>query len=330
MEQTLNYLGNLFATNFTELGLGVSYVKGYESPLGNTYLYNLNFISQYNKKWLQSLLEKIGIFHHINLKLIDTREAHFGVMQTTNSTTLSLTNLIAKHNFRDIVVGVDTNGHDLTLDFNKIPHLLIAGTTGAGKSVLIKNLLVNLYGFYGKNTFKKSQFVIIDVKRDFEKYNNLYNTTFISDTFEATYKLRELCDEMDYRYQHRDTTFNDLYIVIDELADLMLKSRYEVEEYILRIAQLGRACNLHLIIATQYPKTDVLTGLIKANLPFRFCLKTATMRESIVCLDKSGGEVLNIGEAIFKDIGGVYRTIKVAYPEQPLEAKMLEINRIRG
>ena len=330
MEETINYLGKLFALNFCELGLDVNYVKGYESPLGNTYLYNLQFISQYNKKWLQSLLEKIGIFHHYDLKLIDTKEAHFGVMQSMNRTTLSLTNLLAKHHFNDIVVGVDTNGNDLTLDFSKIPHLLIAGTTGAGKSVLIKNLLINLYGFYGKNKYKKSQYVIIDVKRDFERYNNLYNTTFISDTNEATMKLRELCDEMDYRYAHRDKTFNDLYIMIDELADLMLKSRYEVEEYIIRIAQLGRACGLHMILATQYPKVEICTSLIRANIPYRFCLKTASLRESILVLDRKGSEELNIGEAIFKDTGGVYRTLKIAFPEQSLEAKMLEINRIRG
>ena len=330
MEQTLNYLGNVFATNFCELGLGVNYVKGYESPLANTYLYDLKYISQYNKKWLQSLLDKISIYHHFDLKLIETKEAHFGVMQSKNSTTLSLTNLIAKNQFKNIVVGVDTNGNELTLDFNKIPHLLIAGTTGSGKSVLIRNLLINLYGFYGKNRFKKCQFVIIDVKRDFERYNNLYNTTFVSETNEATFKLREICDEMDYRYQHRDTTFSDLYVVIDELADLMLKSRYEVEEYIIRIAQLGRACNIRLIIATQYPKVEVCTSLIRANMPFRFCLKTASLRESILVLDKKGAEELNIGEAIFKDNGGVYKTLKVAYPEQTLEAKMFEANRIRG
>ena len=329
MEETINYLGSLYATNFCELGLGVSYVKGYASPLGNTYLYNLKFISQYNKKWLQSLLEKISIFHHIKFKFIETTEAHFGIMQPKTNYTLSLTNLLALNNFDKIVIGVDANGKDLTLDFNKIPHLLIAGTTGAGKSVLLMNLLINLYGFYGKNRFKKGKFVIIDPKgTEFEEFKGLYNTTIIDNTQQAITTLGDIVNEMERRYKDRFYVYHDLYVIIDELADLMLTSRFEIEEYLVRLAQKSRAVNIHLIVATQSPRVSVVSGLIKANFPYRIALKTASSRDSVVIMDKGGCEELNVGEAFFKN-GIDTRLFRIAYPENELLQKCVQANKVK-
>lgn len=326
MSERINHNGNLYATNFGELGLEVEFVKGVESPLGDTYYYNLKYISQFNKKYLASLLEKIAVFHHADLRLIDTKEAHFGVFDSQASEMVSLSNLLCKS--RNIVIGVDINGHNVELDFTKIPHLLIAGTTGSGKSVLIHNLIVNLAVFYGRQTIKVPQFVIIDPKgNELDMYRNMRNTNFIDNTRGAIATLKLCCEEMDRRYQHNDMSANDMFIIIDELADLMLTSKFEVEEYIVRLAQKGRACGIHLIVATQRPTIDVCSGLIKANMPYRIGLKTASVRDSVVILDHKGCEQLKgCGDCIVRLGLQEYRT-QVAYPEKELEAKVIQINR---
>lgn len=325
MSQRIEHNGNLYATNFGELGLSVDFVNGYESPLGDTYLFNLKFISQYNKNYLKSLIEKIAVYHHADLSLIDTKEAHFGVFDSQAIENVSLANLLCKS--REIVIGVDNLGKNITIDFNKIPHLLIAGATGSGKSVLLHNLLINLCVFYGRQTLKVPQFIIIDPKgNELNMYRNMRNTTFVDTTHSAIQTLALACEEMDRRYAHNDMNASDMFIVIDELADLMLTSKYQVEEYIVRLAQKGRACGIHLIVATQRPTIDVCSGLIKANMPYRFALKTAGVRDSVVILDRKGAETLNVGEAYFKN--GVELTrLKVAYPENELMSKVININK---
>lgn len=322
----IEHNGKLYETNFGELGLQVEYVKGYESPLGDTLLYNLKNISQYNKSYLSSLLEKIAVFHHASLKLIDTKEAHFGIFDSTDEARkVSLSQLLCNH--REITIGLDNFGKPVKLDFDKIPHLLIAGTTGSGKSVLLHNLICNLMIWYGRNHTKVPQFIIVDPKgNELDKYRNVRNTTFIENTRGAIQTLSLCCQEMDRRYHENDMNKNDMFIVIDELADLMLTSKFEVEEYIVRLAQKGRACGIHLIVATQRPTIDVVSGLIKANMPYRLALKTASVRDSIVILDRKCAEELNVGEAYFKD--GINLTrLKIAFPENELIAKVIDINR---
>jgi energy-coupling factor transporter ATP-binding protein EcfA2 len=326
MNERLEQNGKLFETNFGELGLGVEFVKGYESPMGDTLLYNLKNISQYNKKYLSSLLEKIAIYHHASLQIIDTKEAHFGIFDNTDEARkVSLSQLLCNH--REITIGLDNLGQPVKLDFEKIPHLLIAGTTGSGKSVLLHNLICNLMIWYGRNHTKTPQFIIVDPKgNELDKYRNVRNTTFIDNTQGAIHTLSLCCKEMDRRYHENDMSKNDMYIIIDELADLMLTSKFEVEESIVRIAQKGRACGIHLIVATQRPTIDVCSGLIKANMPYRIALKTASVRDSVVILDQKCAEELNVGEAYFKE--GVNLTrLKVAYPENELIAKVIDINR---
>lgn len=321
-----DYLGKLFETNFNELGLGVSYVKGYESPLGNTYLYNLQYISQYNKKYLQSLLEKIAIYHHFDLKLIDTKEAHFGIIDTTNTKQVIP---LSQYVFgREITIGLDNYGRQVHLDFDKIPHLLIAGTTGSGKSVLLHNIILNLIIHYGSNRFKIPQYLIIDPKgTELNCFRQVKKTTYVDDTNQAINVLNRAVEIMEERYRNPYQKYTELFIIIDELADLMLTSKYQVEESIVRLAQKGRACGIHLIVATQRPTIDVCSGLIKANMPYRIGLKTASIRDSIVILDHKGLEELKgCGDSIVKLGLQEYHT-QIAYPEKEFESKIILTNR---
>ena len=325
MSERIEQAGQVVATNFCELGLQVEFVKGYGSPLGDTLLFNLKFMSQYNKNYLKSLLEKIAIYHHLDMEIIDTKEAHFGVFVSCENQKVSLSQLLCRN--REITIGLDNFGKPVKIDFEKIPHLLIAGTTGSGKSVLLHNLICNLMIWYGRNHTKKPQFIIIDPKgNELDKYRNVKNTTFIDSTQGAFHILSLCCNEMDRRYHENDMNAPDIYCLIDELAELMLTGKFQAEEYIVRLAQKGRACGIHLIVATQRPTIDVCSGLIKANMPYRIALKTASVRDSVVILDRKGAEELNVGEAFYKE--GVNLTrLKVAYPENELIAKVIDINR---
>ena len=322
--------GNVIATNFGELGLPVKFVKGVESALGDTYLFDIVNISQYNKNYLKSLLEKIAVYHHADMSLIETKEAHFGVFVKQSQSTLSLLQLLAKTNYREIVIGQDTQGELVKIDFKIIPHLLIAGTTGSGKSVLIHNLICNIYNYYGQNRFLAPRMIIIDPKTsELDKYKNCINTQFIDSTEQAIYTLGECVNEMNRRYANHGTKESDMFIIIDELADLMLTSRFEVEESIVKIAQKGRACGIHLIVATQRPSVDVCSGLIKANMPYRVALKTASVRDSVVILDHKGAEALvGNGDGIVK-FGINERRTQIAYPSNELIAKICQVYKWR-
>lgn len=202
--------------------------------------------------------------------------------------------------------GMDTDGRPVSLCFPKVPHVLIAGETGSGKSVLLHSVIASLL-----LSSPGAVLDIVDTKRvEYLDYNGRARLSVTAS--DAVERLHSIAfGEMDYRYrlisafEARDLSgvpgLKRHFIVIDELADLMLVSRYEAEASIVRIAQLGRACGIHLILATQRPTVDVVTGLIKANMPARIALKVASFRDSITILDHKGAEaLLGAGDAILK------------------------------
>lgn len=329
---TLEENGKLFETNFGELGLRVKFIKATRNPLGELYLYNMVAMGDYNKKRIQSLLEIIAVYHHLDLSVVDSQEAHFGVFVSKPQDILSLAQCWAENGQRDIVIGKNNMGELVKLDFDKIPHLLIAGTTGSGKSVLLHNILVNLLSYYrasnSVNRFRNGvNMIVIDPKgNELSMFKNVRNTMFVDNTQQAINVLKWAVNEMDRRYKENEQSNSDLFIVIDELADLMLTSKFSVEESVVRLAQKGRALGIHLIVATQRPTVDVCSGLIKANMPYRISLKTASVRDSVVILDHKGAENLKVGEAIFK-AGLNEQQIKIAYPEKEIESKLIETNR---
>lgn len=313
--------------NLNQLGLQVKLVKTIANEVGETYLFDLVYISQYNKKYIQSLVDKLAVFYHLNITLIDSDEAHFGLFVKFASKVISLAQCINEVGCRDIVIGKDTLGNNVIIDFEKIPHLLIGGATGSGKSVLLKNLITNLLIHYDKNhnRFKKCAISIVDTKNsDLKEFAKIPNVSFDNEVEGAIETLKRVERIMDERYTTHTIDY-DLYVVIDELADLMLSSRFEVERSLVRISQKARAVNIHLIVATQNPMVSVVSGLIKANFPYRLGLKTSSIRESITLVDRKCCETLGIGEAYFRT--DKLTKIKIAYPEPELVDKVITVNR---
>jgi len=222
-----------------------------------------------------------------------------------------------------LALGKDIVGKAFVTDLKKLPHLLIAGTTGSGKSVGINAMILSLLF---KNDPDKLKMILIDPKMlEFSIYNDIPHllTPVITESKKAIAVLANMVVEMERRYKVMASSktknienYNDkakkegldvfpyIVIVIDELADLMMTGGKEVEFSIARLAQMARASGIHLIIATQRPSVDVVTGLIKANLPSRMSYKVGQRIDSKVILDTQGAEsLLGRGDALFTPPG---------------------------
>lgn len=225
----------------------------------------------------------------------------------------------------EAALGLDLTGKPVTIDLRKMPHGLIAGATGSGKSVFINSLLVSL--LY-KATPDELKLLLIDPKMvELAPFNHIPHlvSPVITDVKAATAALKWAVEEMERRYQlfaHigvRDISrYNTLatekrqfaqklpylVIVIDELADLMMMAPTEVEDAICRIAQKARACGIHLVLATQRPSVDVITGLIKANIPTRIAFSVSSQIDSRTILDQQGAErLLGRGDMLYQGNG---------------------------
>lgn len=215
-----------------------------------------------------------------------------------------------------IGLGKDTASRPMVLDIDKMPHALIAGTTGSGKSVMINALIASLLF---RNSPDELKLILIDPKRvEMSNFNGIPHllTPVITEPDKILSALKWSMAEMDRRYKLFQSVgvrniqgYNEMsgfqalpYIVIfiDELADLMMFAPVEVEDSITRIAQLARATGIHLVVATQRPSTDVITGLIKANIPCRIAFNVSSMIDSRVILDTPGAEkLLGRGDMLF-------------------------------
>lgn len=216
-----------------------------------------------------------------------------------------------------IPIGVNVMGEWINRDLSEMPHLLVAGATGSGKSVMIN---VAIQALIQQNTAEQMKLVLIDPKRvELSRYKNDPHVMAkpIYEIDEAVKTLRWLVDEMERRYNllenvgavkiddynQMNPPLSKIVVVIDEFADLMLQADNEMaEKCIVRIAQKSRAVGIHLILGTQRPSVDVVTGVIKANLPCRIAFRTAQRVDSQVILDVAGAEQLSgKGDCLFLD-----------------------------
>ena len=220
-------------------------------------------------------------------------------------------------------IGKDISGECVVGNIAKLPHMLIAGTTGSGKSVCINSLLLSL--LY-KSTPEQVRLIMIDPKMvELGIYNGIPHlyVPVVTDPKKAAGALQWAVVEMLKRYRlfsevgvrdlagynaHQkkvgEPTMPQVVIVVDELADLMLVASKDVEESICRVAQMGRASGMHLIIATQRPSADVITGLMKANIPSRIAFAVSSAMESRIILDSAGAEkLIGMGDMLYSPLG---------------------------
>jgi S-DNA-T family DNA segregation ATPase FtsK/SpoIIIE len=220
-------------------------------------------------------------------------------------------------------LGKDISGNAVWTDLARMPHLLIAGTTGSGKSGCINAILSSILL---RATPDDARLILIDPKRIelslYEKIPHLL-TPVVSSPKEAAVVLTNVLAEMESRYERLSTVrarnlpeanraFRSrgedplpyLLVVIDELADLMMISPQQVEDAVIRLAQKSRAVGIHLVLATQRPSVDVITGMIKANVPSRIAFAVSSQTDSRVILDQAGAEsLLGQGDMLFKPLG---------------------------
>ena len=229
-----------------------------------------------------------------------------------------------------VSLGKDIMGRTQMADLTKMPHLLVAGSTGSGKSVCINNFIVSLLMRYKPDELK---LILIDPKKvELSNYNGVPHLLYpvVTDPKKASFALKKIVEEMENRYEKFSseqckniTVYNDYIekqlkknpdsklkklpyyvVIIDELADLMLISPKEVEESIMRITQMARAAGIHLIVATQRPSTEVVTGIVKANIPSRISFAVSSNIDSRTILDMSGAEkLLGKGDMLYLPMG---------------------------
>ena len=245
--------------------------------------------------------------------------------------TVCLRDIIESHEFSraksklTFAIGMDISGEAIVGNISKLPHMLVAGTTGSGKSVCLNSLILSI--LY-KATPEDVRFIMIDPKMvEFKVYNAVPHllVPVVTDVKKAAGALQWAVFEMMKRYAlFADTNARDIdgynqiasksderetlphvIVVIDELADLMMMAAKEVEESVCRVAQMGRAAGMHLVISTQSPRADVITGLMKANIPTRIALKVSSALESRIILDAGGNadKLVGNGDMLYAPIG---------------------------
>ena len=226
---------------------------------------------------------------------------------------VTIKELLSDDNFKNtsfkipICIGKDISGNIEVVDLSKTPHLLVAGTTGSGKSVFINTLLASiLYKF----SPEELRLILIDPKMlELSVYNDIAHllTPVVTEPKKAIIALKWVCKEMERRYSlmNEENTrslegYNQksieklpfIVVFIDEMADLMMTAGKEVEHYVQRLAQMARACGIHLVMATQRPSVDIITGSIKANFPSRISFQVASKYDSRTVLGEIGAEQL--------------------------------------
>lgn len=229
-----------------------------------------------------------------------------------------------------VALGKDIMGRPQTADLSKMPHLLVAGSTGSGKSVCVNSMLASLLMLYRPDQVK---IMLVDPKKvELSNYNGVPHLLcpVVTDPKKASLALQKVVVEMERRYDlfaekgvKNIGSYNEwidsqnranpsapipkmyyMLVVIDELADLMLVASKEVEDSIMRITQMARAAGIHLIVATQRPSTDVITGVVKANIPSRISFAVSSQIDSRTILDMPGGEkLLGKGDMLYKPMG---------------------------
>lgn len=277
--------------------------------------FNLSNLTDYDK--IGKAVEILKVCYHKNIEQVKSNYFHFALQVRKDTTQTKSQDDFDASNRLAVPLGLDDDGQKVEFDLQKAVHTLIAGSTGMGKTNIINNII---YGLAKQNTADQLQFYLIDVKRTLTMWKKLPNVKKVAtDGIEAINLLNDICNLIDKRFkvlEKREESkagideFPQIVVIVDEFADLMLTScwRKQTEGLLTHIAQLGRAVNISLILATQNPLAKVCTSLIKSNCPTRIALKTASIVDSRVILDnKKAFELQGVGNAIMRYVGGEFK-----------------------
>lgn len=309
---TINDEGKDIERVLGQLGVQTTYMNGAETPQEFRFNYSGGWYTKAAVKRAMDFLNcRYGYKYEINTTggfTVTRTKEHRQFISCADTVDSIKTAISADENGKQkcyICFGKGADGY-ITTNFDECAHLLIAGTTGSGKSCLLNSLIMQAL------LYSNAQLILIDPKNgaEFGLYEqDVHNRIehVAKDTQNAVKQLKIAVNIMESRYAEMSRKGLKKYdgvriiVVIDELADLMMTSKSEVEKYIIRIAQKGRAAGVHLIVATQDPRAKVVTGLIKYNLPTKVCLKTANIQHSMNVIDVGrGAELLDKGDGLVK------------------------------
>lgn len=297
---------------FYELGIVVYLVDKKQSLSHTTLYFNVDSIKQLCQ--IEKSTKLISTFLRKDIKLKQSSISHFAISipnnksENVNLCDKKYNKIFTSDNKLKIFAGINEDGDSICISLDEIPHILIAGTTGSGKSVMINGIICGLL----KQKSYNFHLTMIDTKRvELSPYKKLGSEwcSVSTNPIDAVEILKNLCDDLEVRYEIMEENgwrkipehYYKEIVIIEELGDLMMTSKGVVEKYIVKLAQLGRACGMHLIIATQRPTVDVVTGSIKANIDCRFALKTTSGIDSRNILGHNGAEKLRgSGDCLLK------------------------------
>lgn len=324
------FTGESIANTLTGWGYPCQFVDYTIAPQVVRYNFNLLNILQLPK--IKRLCETLSALAKTKVDYDTSTTSHFALLFTRKER-----GLIELDNFASalstakpytLAIGRSTNGTNILADLDNLTHILVAGTTNAGKSVLLNDLIISLCWY---NKPKDLKMILIDAKKvEFSKYNYLPHlfTNVITEIPQVKRALNGLLKEMEHRYKilakhHKEKNtgeFPKIVCVIDELSDIVLQDA-EIKPLLVRLLQKARASGIHFIVATQSPRAKILDGVMLANLPTRIALTCANVRESTLILGHKGAEKLNfMGDAIINS---------PTIPEQRFQAPYISTNRIK-
>lgn len=304
------YQGESLEKTIKSLGLEVLFVE--KKITAQSVLYYFNLQNPNDRRKINNVIKDLEMFLHCNINIKNSKTSSFAIeIDRDEREFLDYENyhtILKDKKSSSVILGIDENNTAITYALDDMPHMLVAGTTGSGKSIFLRNIILSLC-CYSYNL----GLILIDPKKvEFAQFRRIPQLIhpIITECDEAEQILHSVCDEMDRRYSilakngyvnNNNNMFQKIVVVVDELADLMLTSKKTVETPLVRLAQKGRACGIHLILATQRPTVNVVTGLLKANIPTRIAFAMASVRDSVVMLDHKGGEkLLGKGDALVK------------------------------
>lgn len=297
-KHNINDITDIIVTTFNSFNV---YCNVDDITQNNNYVfYHVNFdVSKISK--LKNIMKILSLITNTHVEHTDSNISLIKIAILKKNRDIIYFGDIVKNNKKmyKIALGLDENNNTFILDFAKTPHLLIGGATGSGKSVLMHNIICNLII---NNTPETAELAFIDLKQvEFKYYFVIpHSTLYTATTLEQAISVFNHYIKIMYDRYNRmlsqglnnvigNINYKPIYIFVDELGDLMLQNKKVVEPLIVKLAQLGRASNIHLILATQRPTVNIVTGLIKANLTTRIALKTMSKRDSLNILDVSNG-----------------------------------------